>query len=413
MGSNCNMSESVSPEKWRNDCQLDIEKAQKVAENSDRFCTENDKDDRSLKTLREFLIDADNQKLHEYFRDCRELIVLLRQTYMETQDELRSTCKAQWKLEKRLDDMRKDSKVNKCSESMRTSRPKREKEFGKDYIDAELKKEGIKQNFLKSKLEELLRSTIAQVNELQQVRNMLKAVMEERQRVCDYININSTNVDFRKKLKRNKTIEEETEYKDDPSELPCYTDAADEAISASKNCRKLARNIRRRVKEEIESSVTEQKKIHKEIDRIFHLKISETRDFKAKLILQQGQNRLSLARANRALHHAKQADGYLALPVMERDITHREHPRRVMVQSYEKHYPSSVSRHENNVTGAARNHLQSNIQTTENNIKLLLQAQKQIARQLDDKTKSEQNEKKVSHYRRNKADRRWVLEPKS
>lgn len=131
-----------------------------------------------------------------------------------------------------------------------------------------------------------------------------------------HININSTNVDFRKKLKRNKTIAEETEYKDDPSELPCYTDAAEEAISASKNSRKLARNIRRRVKEEIESSVTEQNKIHKEIDRIFHLKISETRDFKAKLILQQGQNRLSLARANRALHHAKQADGYLALPVI-------------------------------------------------------------------------------------------------
>ena len=98
---------------------------------------------------------------------------------------------------------------------------------------------------------------------------------------------------------------------------------------------------------------------------------------------------------------------------MERDITHREHPRRAMVQSYEKHFPNSVSRHENNVTSAARKHLQSDIQTTERNIKLLLQAQKQIARQLDDKTKSEQNETKVSHYRRNKADHRWVLEPKS
>merc|ERR1719378_1846395 len=96
-------------------------------------------------------------------------------------------------------------------------------------------------------------------------------------------------------------------------------------------------------------------------------------------------------------------------PEMSKDLTHRERPSRNIVQSFEKHYPKSVSQHETKQIQSAKTSLTNNITTTNDNIRLLMAAQAKLQRQLKDKAASERNEQQVARYRRSKADHRWVI----
>lgn len=71
-----------------------------------------------------------------------------------------------------------------------------------------------------------------------------------------------------------------------------------------------------------------------------------------------------------------------------------------------------MSNHEATQLKNAKNSLAKSIRHSENNIALLLAANKKLNEQLLDKTKSERNEMKVARFRRCKADHRWVLENK-
>ena len=180
--------------------------------------------------------------------------------------EIKSTLRYQSKLEKCLDDLRKDAALSNACSKLRTNRPTREKDFGPDKIDELLENERVKQSFLKKKLQELLQSTIAQVNELVDSKDQLQTVIEEREKVLHLINISNVNVDFRKKLKKKQAIvvegKKEEDYNDDVDTLACYTDAADEALVYAKHVKVLAKNIRKLIRETIEDTKAEQKAIH-------------------------------------------------------------------------------------------------------------------------------------------------------
>merc|ERR1712173_514954 len=87
-------------------------------------------EDRVLITLREFLVNADNAQLDEYVRDVRELVISLRQQYIDVNNEMKSTLRVQSKLEKCLDELRKDSVVNNACSKLRELSPRREKDLG-------------------------------------------------------------------------------------------------------------------------------------------------------------------------------------------------------------------------------------------------------------------------------------------
>ena len=98
---------------------------------------------------------------------------------------------------------------------------------------------------------------------------------------------------------------------------------------------------------------------------------------------------------------------------MSKDLTHRERASRNIVESFEKHYPKSVSQHETKQIQQAKSSLASNIRTTNDNIRLLMAAQSKLKKQLQEKSVSERNEQSVARYRRSKADHRWVIGEKS
>jgi small-conductance mechanosensitive channel len=207
---------SVAPDKYHTDVARDIVFAKVITRITDEHINSTTEEDRHLITLREFLVNSDNASLHEYVRDVRELLISLRQQYIDVNNEMKSTLRVQSKLEKCLDELRKDSVVNNACSQLRELRPRREKDLGaNDQIDDLLKQERTKQQFLKKNLQELLQSTIAQVNELSESRNMLYKVIEEREKVCGYINCSVAGVEYRKmmlkkrqskKAKRSRTI---------------------------------------------------------------------------------------------------------------------------------------------------------------------------------------------------------------
>jgi len=405
----------VAPDKYHADVARDIVLAKVITKITDDHIKETTEEDRTLITLREFLVNSDNAQLHEYVRDVRELLISLRQQYIDVNNETKSTLRVQSKLEKCLDELRKDSVVNNACSKLRELRPKKEKKLGEnDKIDELLKQERTKQNFLKKNLQELLQSTIAQVNELSESRNMLFKVIEEREKVCGYINCSVAGVEYRKMTRKKLAIKKGDEnIQEDIQDLPCYTDAADEALKNADHIKKLAKAIRKKVKDEILSTQSEQKLIHKSINQTLRQKTVETRDIKANLTLQMGQNRLALHRAERGVHLAKKSHGVLSGPEMSKDLTHRERASRNIVESFEKHYPKSVSQHETKQIQQAKSSLASNIKTTNDNIRLLMAAQSKLKKQLQEKSVSERNEQSVARYRRSKADHRWVIGEKS
>merc|ERR1712186_76625 len=70
------------------------------------------------------------------------------------------------------------------------------------------------------------------------------------------------------------------------------------------------------------------------------------------------------------------------------DLTHRERASRNIVNSFEKHYPKSVSVHESRQIESAKASLAGNIKTTNDNIRLLMAAQNKLKLQLSEKSSS-------------------------
>jgi len=162
-----NIMSSVAPERYHADVKADVKASAVISKGTDAYVTMSTQEDRQLKTLRQFLLTSDNDQLHEYFRDVRELIVKLRQQFIDVNNEIKSTLRAQNKLERCLDDLRKDNAVSLACSKLRQARPLRERDYGgSDRVDGLLVHERNKQGFLKTSLQELLQSTIAQVNEL-------------------------------------------------------------------------------------------------------------------------------------------------------------------------------------------------------------------------------------------------------
>ena len=75
---------TVAPKTWHQDVDYDIKVSNLLTTNAKEHIQKHAVEDRQLKTLRQFLLESNNQQLHEYFRDVRELIVLLREKFLET-----------------------------------------------------------------------------------------------------------------------------------------------------------------------------------------------------------------------------------------------------------------------------------------------------------------------------------------
>ena len=119
-------STTIGPEKWRTNTLKTIKLAQTVVHKSDKS---NDVG-RSLDPLphiRDVVAILSNEEVRRYTRDVRVVVAKLRESLLDTNEEIKSLTRGKEALEKALEHVRKDLKLNAESQQIRTTRPTKEK----------------------------------------------------------------------------------------------------------------------------------------------------------------------------------------------------------------------------------------------------------------------------------------------
>ena len=116
----------IGPSAWRNNTLAEIKLSQDVIRKSDKS-NELGRSLDPLPHLREVVAQLSNEEAHRYFRQTRAVVSLLRESLIDTNEEIKILTRTKEALEKAIEFMRKDIHVNnECSE-VRKSRPARER----------------------------------------------------------------------------------------------------------------------------------------------------------------------------------------------------------------------------------------------------------------------------------------------
>ena len=117
---------TIGPSNWRNNTLRSIKLSQNVIHRSDKS-SEMGKGVDPLPNLRETLAELSNNEAHSHFRVTRSVVFLLRESLIDTNEEVKSLTRAKEALDKAIENTRKDLKLNQDSENIRQCRPQREK----------------------------------------------------------------------------------------------------------------------------------------------------------------------------------------------------------------------------------------------------------------------------------------------
>lgn len=117
---------TIGPGSWRNRSLRELQLNQTVVKNSDRNCDIG----RSLDIvpqIRDVLASLSNEEIKKYTREVRAVVAKLRESLLETNEEIKSLIRAKEALERTLEHTRKDIQLNKDSKFVRVTRPPVEK----------------------------------------------------------------------------------------------------------------------------------------------------------------------------------------------------------------------------------------------------------------------------------------------
>lgn len=116
----------IGPANWRNNSIKTVKLSQTIVQKSDKS---NDLG-RSLDPLphmRDIVASLSNEEVRRYTRDVRVVVAKLRESILDTNEEIKSLTRGKEALEKCLEHIRKDIQLNKDSQAIRTTRPPRER----------------------------------------------------------------------------------------------------------------------------------------------------------------------------------------------------------------------------------------------------------------------------------------------
>ena len=117
---------TIGPSNWRNSTLKEIKLSQNVVNRSDKHCETGRQND-PLPHLRDTVAELSNEEAHRYFRQTRQVVCQLRESLLDTNEEIKSLTRGKEALEKALEHIRKDLKLNQESSEIRQSRPLRER----------------------------------------------------------------------------------------------------------------------------------------------------------------------------------------------------------------------------------------------------------------------------------------------
>ena len=117
---------TIGPQSWRNNTIKGIQLSQNIVERSEKHCLRGRSQD-PVPHLRQIVAELSNDEAHRHFRHTREVLYELRESLLDTNEEIKSMSRTKEALERALENARKDIQLNADSKLTRTFRPTREK----------------------------------------------------------------------------------------------------------------------------------------------------------------------------------------------------------------------------------------------------------------------------------------------
>ena len=116
----------IGPASWRNNTLTEIKESSNLIKSSEKACHTGRAQD-PLPNLREVVAELSNDEAHRYFRQTRAVVALLRESLIDTNEEIKALTRNKEHLERTHEHIRKDLKLNADCQSIRSTRPGREK----------------------------------------------------------------------------------------------------------------------------------------------------------------------------------------------------------------------------------------------------------------------------------------------
>lgn len=403
---------TIGPESWRNNTLKGIKLSQTIVQKSDKNCDIGRSLD-PLPHLRDTVAQLSNEEIHRYTREVRGIVAKLRESLLETNEEIKSLTRGREALEKALEHTRKDIQLNKDSQENRLSRPTKEKDH--DGADDLLNAERSHLLNCKKALEAQLKSVQQQLQVLDAARTRLFNALQERSRVLDLLchalsSISNSALRNENGTGRSRTSLDGRLSRLGPSQadpLGSYTPEVDQALADAQDARARSAYLRKELKEAIEKTEKLQKAAHKSVNDGMTQKLSETITLKQHLGVTLGENRHAIHRAQRWYDATERARGYTMGPVMSADLTTRERLDRPVVRVFQRHPGTQLPEAQQIIQGG--DGLLQSLTATSRNIGLLRLANLKLGDDIRSKSAASSIDGSIIRLRRRRSDHRWTL----
>ncbi|CAL1547406.1 unnamed protein product [Lymnaea stagnalis] len=407
---------TIGPESWKNRSLRGMKLAQSVIANSDRNCDIGRSTD-TLPHIRDVLATLSNDEIRKYMREVRVIVAKLRESLLETNEEIKALTRGKEALERTIEHTRKDLQLNRDSKFIRVTRPPVEKE--RDGADDLLEAEHTHLMNCKRTLELQLKSVQQHLQCLESIRKRTFASLQERSRVLDIL-CHSLAAVLRPErdiliLKPNRSQVEGRNSMVDPSKMESdkidalgpYTPEVDHLLGDATDARNQSAYLRRELRCTIDRVDKLKQAAHKSVNEGLTQKVAETITLKQHLNLGVGENRHALHRAQRWYDATEKAFGYTQGPVQYSDLKTSEHLDRPLVRLYQRHPGTQLPEAQENIKSGVG--LIQSLTATSRNIGMLRIAERKLKDDKRSKSAAADIDSSVIRMRRSKNDRRWCL----
>lgn len=386
---------------WKKSSVKNVQLGKSVVNRSEKACELGQQLD-PLPSLRDGCIQESNARIHAYVRATRAVVIKLRESLLDTNEEIKSLIRGKENLERAHEHIRKDLILNQKSCEVRATRPPRERQT--DGADNLLTNERQRLLNLKRTLESQLRAVQKQLHYLDSCRKRLSAVLQERSQATDLICQSVSSVRGSAHHGKDQTLEKPQTPPVEP--LGPYTPEAAHSISCASEARETSAGLRKSVAQAITEINQLQHSTHSSVNHGITQKVAETVNIKQHLQVSSGQARMAINRGQRWYDSTGLSMGYALGPVSYSDLTTREKLDRPVVKVYQRHPGTQLPEAREIVAGNTG--LLDSLNATGRNIGLLKLTKLRLDDDARDKKEAALLDSKVVRMRRRLANHRWV-----
>merc|ERR550519_113724 len=321
----------------------------------------------------------------------------LRSQLSASNEEIKRLSNSKLALERCLEHLIKDIRLNRETTNLRKMKPKRESIPDRAQSMLQSEKEGLEKE--KRVMENKIWQTRDQLKILDKTRAQLNLVLDERNQVLDLLSEHVRLGAQVHQINRGARLEASNDM---------ITNSADakrvdmEMTTELKN----SKHLRRENQSLISAAYIVQKELADKVHWSLAQKVAETVSLEQRLTSAECVNRSLMNKLDRKVLMTECSKGYLLGPESSADITTREKLTRPIVKIFQRHPGTDLS--ESNRIEIATRKLDLKLQNAHNDTLMLRRAKTEIQMDKSDKRASSAIDLSLMRLRRQRSSHRWV-----